>query len=250
MERFEDVSGVALPINEIAISRLHEKNADRRRMADEPDPCANFDRLAGLYRWMEWFSFGPFLQRCRCAWLGRLVHCSRALVLGDGDGRFTARLLYANRLVTVDALDASAAMLRALVRRAGGHASRVSPSVADLRAWEPPPAAAYDLVVTHFFLDCLSDEEVRRLVGAVKCALAADANWVVSEFAVPGNLFGRFVAHPLVRILYWAFGWLTGLRVRRLPCYAEAFEENGFVLEARRSLLGGLLTSEIWSRRR
>jgi SAM-dependent methyltransferase len=207
--------------------------------------CANFDRLAGIYRWMEWLSFGPYLQRCRCAWLDRLTGCRRALVLGDGDGRFTARLLRANPRVTVDAVDSSAVMLRALIRRAGADASRVNAHVADLSDWKLADAG-YDLIVTHFLLDCLTGEEVRRLARAVRTMAGEDALWVVSEFAVPEGRFGRLVAAPLVSGLYWAFGRLTGLGVHRLPDYATALGEAGFALQRRRCWLGGLLVSERW----
>jgi SAM-dependent methyltransferase len=207
--------------------------------------CANFDRLASLYRWMEWFSFGPFLQRCRCTWLSRLGDRRRALVLGDGDGRFTARLLRANSRLELDAVDASPAMLRALIERAGPHASRIAARAADVRNWQPA-SAGYDLVVTHFFLDCLTDEEVRRLVRLVRGTVSEKAVWLISEFAVPESRFGRLVAAPLVQGLYWAFGWLTGLRVRSLPNHKAALRENGFTLTARRAWLHGLLVSELW----
>lgn len=198
---------------------------------------------------MEWLSFGPFLHWCRCACLDRLTGCRRALVLGDGDGRFAARMLQVNRDVTVEAVDSSAAMLRALIRRAGPDASRVNAQVADLRRWEPTSAGhdlGYDLIVTHFLLDCLTGEEVRRLARAVRSAADEDALWVISEFAIPESRVGRCVAQPLMAGLYWAFGLLAGLSVRRLPDYATALAGAGFALHRRRRWLGGLLVSELW----
>jgi hypothetical protein len=72
---------------------------------------------------------------------------------------------------------------------------------------------------------------------------------VVSEFAVPGGVFGRWVARPLVAFLYWAFGVLTGLKVRRLPNWRAALEEAGLVPAAERRWLRGLLVSEMWMAR-
>jgi hypothetical protein len=214
----------------------------------------NFDRLARLYRWMELASFGPWLWWCRCAWLDKLAGCRHALVLGDGDGRFTQRLLETYPDLTLDAVDASPAMLRALVRRAGTDAARVGAHCADARSWQPddPPCAQpgkppYDLVVTHFFLDCLTTEEVQVLAGKVRSAVAPHSLWMVSEFAIPDTWFGRLVARPVVAGLYWAFGRLTGLAVRRLPEYANGLRSAGFVLERRRAWLGGLLVSELWT---
>ncbi len=208
----------------------------------------DFNPLARLYRWMEYLSFGPWLALTRSAFLGRLVRSRRALVLGDGDGRFTARLLRANPTVEVDAVDASAAMLQELQRRAGPHAGRVRIHLADIRGWQPAAAAVpYDLVATHFFLDCLTTAEVESLATRMRPALAPSALWAVSEFAVPPGWLGQLIARPLVAGLYLAFGWLTGLAIRNLPGHAAALRTAGFTLIHRRSRLSGLLISELWS---
>jgi len=205
-----------------------------------------FDKLARVYRWMEYLSFGPALSRCRAEFLPRLADCRHALVIGDGDGRFTARLLAANRLIKVDAIDAGPAMLEALLRRAGKNAARVRAEVADARLWQATNAEPYDLVVTHFFLDCLTTAEVRSLAGRIHLASNSNSLWVVSEFAVPQSFFGRIIARPLVAALYAAFGILTGLKVRSLPEYDAALTEAGFRMVRRRTRLCGLLVSEMW----
>jgi hypothetical protein len=213
--------------------------------ATAPVSTPRFDRLARVYRWMELFTFGPWLKRCRCAFLADLTESRSSLVLGDGDGRFTAQLLGANRTIQIDAVDSSAAMLGELLGRAGPNAVRIKTFCADARDWQPahPP---YDLVVTHFFLDCLSTDEVRSLAAKLRCAISPSAVWVVSEFAVPDGWFGRCVARPLIGLLYLAFGCLTGLAVRRLPDHGAALREAGFTLDRRRRWLGGMLVSEIW----
>lgn len=231
---------------EVALSQQTSALHAAQPRSDEPANCPNFNGLATTYRWMEWASFGPWLRWCRCAWLDELIGRQRALVLGDGDGRFTGRLLRADPCVTVDAVDASPAMLKELVRRAGPHAARLRTHTADARNWHPD-GSPYDLVVTHFFLDCLTTEEIRLLAATVRIALDEGALWVISEFAIPRNRFGRIVARPLVAALYWAFGWLTGLRVRGLPDHASALRGAGFTLTKRRTWLSGLLTSELWS---
>jgi hypothetical protein len=209
----------------------------------------NFDRLARFYRWMEIFSFGPWLWWCRCAFLGNLSTCRRALVLGDGDGRFTARLLAVNPTLQIDAVDASSAMLKALSSRAAPHAARLRTQLADARCWQPSTTAGlpYDLVVTHIFLDCLTTQEVQSLAVAIRAVVSPSALWVVSEFVTPANWYGRLVARPVVWGLYLAFGWLTGLGVRSLPNHSSALRRAGFCLQQRRAWLGGLLASELWS---
>lgn len=225
----------------IAVNR--EREADAHMPATSPTP--RFDRLAGVYRWMEHLTFGPLLARCRFAFLPRLVASRRGLVLGDGDGRFTARLLQANRMVEVDAVDASRAMLDALLRRAGTDAVRVHAYCADAREWQPRNVQ-YDLVASHFFLDCLTTDEVAVLAARVRRAVSPPACWVISEFTVPQGRYGRLIDGPLVWLLYRAFGVMTGLAVRSLPDHAGALRGAGFTLEERQTWLSGLLAAEFW----
>jgi len=73
----------------------------------DTDAPADFNRLAPFYRWMEWFTFGPFLWKCRIAFLPEMRSRKSALILGDGDGRFTARLLSDNPHILVNAVGGS-----------------------------------------------------------------------------------------------------------------------------------------------
>jgi ubiquinone/menaquinone biosynthesis C-methylase UbiE len=210
----------------------------------------NFNRLARLYRWMEYTTFGPFLGRARCAFLAEVSTAHNALILGDGDGRFTWRLLRTNSKVHIDAVDASAAMLDALMRRVRQNsmsdAARVRTHLADARTF-PPPNPAYDLIVTHFFLDCLTTSEIQTLAATLRTAAAPNALWLVSEFAVPPTLFGHLIAAPIVHTLYRAFGLLTGLAIHTLPDHRAALRQSGFTLQTRRTHLAGLLVSELWA---
>ena len=205
----------------------------------------NFDRLARPYRWMEGLTFGTALRRCRCTYLDQLQSVRNALLLGDGDGRFLARLLQQNPAVSVDAVDASRAMLQALVENAGPHSVRVRTHYADARQWDPR-TAQYDLVVTHFFLDCLTTEEIAGLAARLRARLHPAARWIVSDFAIPDGWLGRLIAQPLVAGLYFCFNVLTGLRVGRLPNHHQALATANFVLQHESRSLGGLLVSEIW----
>lgn len=217
-------------------------------IAATTEATPDFNRIARLYRWMEWVSFGPLLGQCRNQYLAQLQTAKRALIFGDGDGRFTARLLASNSAVEVDAVDGSQSMLNELLRRSGRHASRLRCLWFDARAWEPAEVR-YSAIATHFFLDCLTTDEVSQLAARVRSVAAPRAVWVVSDFAIPNGSFNRLWGTALVRALYLSFAWMTGLRTRQLPDHAVALAENGFRLVDRRSRLRGLLFSELWTLR-
>ena len=201
----------------------------------------NCDSIARWYRWLEYGAFGGELQRRRVAFLGEMAPAQTALVLGDGDGRFLAELLRANPSVQVDAVDASAAMIALARERTGS--GRVRFHCADARELPFAPGA-YDLLVTHFFLDCFSDAELAGLIPRLAAASTAEARWVVSEFTLAGGSRAR----AWIAVLYRLFGWTTGLRVRRLPDFAGALRAAGFALEREEFGAGRLLTSQLWRR--
>lgn len=211
---------------------------------------SGFDRLARPYRWMEYLAFGRALQRCRCHFLPNLKSTRQALLLGDGDGRFAEQLLRGAPQARVLALDASAAMLANLQQRCqrAGLGKRVNVQQADLTAPLPTLAISqkYDLVTTHFFLDCLSEEEVRLLAERLLPLLTRDARWIISEFHVPGTAL-RTPARLLIRSLYIAFRLLTGLRTQRMPQYGNVLVGLGFQRSRPVFHLGGLLVSEMWT---
>jgi ubiquinone/menaquinone biosynthesis C-methylase UbiE len=212
-------------------------------------PAVNFDPIARPYRWLEYLSFGPWLGRCRSAQLEHLTGVQHALFFGDGDGRFLARLLVANPTLTADVVDSSHSMLRMLdrrIRRSGPQArQRICLHYADALDWSP--RESYDLIVSHFFLDCFYPHQLEQLFDRVLPHLRPGAQWVISEFAIPRNRFAAYFARGIIGLLYRAFGLITGLPVRALPDYAASLLRRGFVPSHDRRYLAGLLCSQLWS---
>jgi ubiquinone/menaquinone biosynthesis C-methylase UbiE len=208
--------------------------------------AVNFDPVARIYRWLEYLSFGPWLARCRKAQLPHLTSARRALLLGDGDGRFLRQLLEVNPALHADVLDSSRSMLTLIkrrVRRHGGENIRLH--LADALQWEP--IGQYDLIVSHFFLDCFFPHQLEQLFDRVLPHAQPGAQWVVSEFAVPRNPLIAFLARGIIASLYRAFSLLTGLQVRALPDYAGSMRRRGLVLSHESRFLAGLLRSELWT---
>jgi SAM-dependent methyltransferase len=209
-------------------------------------PPPDFDRIARLYRWAEYLSLGPLLQRTRTHFLPQLTHCRCALVLGDGDGRFTARLLEQANGIRVLAIDTSAAMLGLLRKRCRGSADRLRTLQASALTITPPPDT--DLIVTHFFLDCLTQTELDTLTASISASIRPGTLWLLSDFGQPAPRILRPFAELYIRSLYLAFRLLTGLRVTHLPDPQTSLRSAGFNRIARNEILLGLIYTEIWQR--
>ena len=211
----------------------------------------NCDRVARVYQTLEYLSFGGTLQSCRVMYLDEAAGCRRALLCGDGDGRFLAALLSANREVRVDFVDLSAGMVDVARRRAaaaGSHAlARVRFQVGNVRRFEPDDVT-YDLITAHFFLDCFGENGVRSVASRLASLAGSRTKLLLSDFRIPQRGISRYIDAAIVRGLYGAFRLTTGLRVTRLPDYEGALAQAGFRKQRETLKLGGLLAASLWQR--
>jgi SAM-dependent methyltransferase len=221
-------------------------------------PPPNFDTVARIYRFAEYLALGPLLQRTRTHFLAQLPPRHTALLLGDGDGRFLARLLARRPHLSALAVDTSSTMLQLLRHRCQPYIHRVRTLQASALDLFPPTnspgpttttypePSAPDLIVTHFFLDCLTQPELQTLAHQLAAHTAPGTLWLLSDFAIPSTPILKPLAALYIRFLYLAFRILTGLRVTHLPDPPSALTAAGFTLLARHQFLYGLLYTEIW----
>jgi len=209
----------------------------------------NCDALAPHYHSLEYLSFGAQLDRSRVAFLREVATSDRAIIAGGGDGRFLARLLRVNARVEVDFVELSKQMLGIAERRiaAMGQSSykRVHFWAGDLCDFQPR-TDGYDLIVTNFFLDCFSEKDIEAVVARLAGWSSPDARWVLSDFRESETSIGRMWTGAVIRGLYAAFRFATGLRVTRLPNYTAVLASAGFALQWEERWVGGLLHSSLW----
>jgi len=205
----------------------------------------NFDRIARPYQVLEYLTLGGSLERTRLHLLPRLLKKRNALVLGDGDGRFLSQLLDANPTLCATAVDISAAMLSLLRTRCAPYSERLRIMHGDALTCTLDAPEPYDLVVSHFFLDCLAQKQLDQLVQRTVPTLSPGALWLISDFNIPKGAL-HLPARLSISILYLAFRILSGLRVNRLPNHKAALTSTGFKRIVRQEFLGGILFTELW----
>lgn len=206
----------------------------------------SFDRVAPYYGRLETLVFGRKLQAARTAFVRQIGRRHRALVVGEGDGRFLKELRRTQPGVQIECLDASARMLTLARARAGDDG--VQYLAADVRV-AAFPAKRYDLIVTHFFLDCFEEPELTQLVQKLSAAATDNAIWLVADFHVPATGWRRRWAQLLVGAMYLFFRIAAGLQTRRLVEYAPCLQVSGFALTSEVLSAGGLIRSQRWERR-
>jgi len=216
-----------------------------------PRGRAGFDLLAPFYRRLEWFLAGAKLQRCRVAFLSKAPRPRRALLVGEGHGRFLGPLLQEFPGVECLCVDASKQMLdvtRARIEQLGLDATEVEFVHADLRSWQPPENS-FDLIATHFVFDCFTNEQLEPILARLAAAATPDAHWLAADFREPPAGPARWRARAILAVMYVFFRWATGISAEKLPAIDGLMRKEGFVLRERRVSEWGLLQTDLWDRR-
>lgn len=210
----------------------------------------SFDLLAPHYRWMERLCAGEKLQRCRTAFLDAIPAPEHALVYGEGDGRFLIELCRRFPTTQVTVVEASAVMItlaQTRLRRSGLANSAVTFVHADALEWQPP-AAAFDLIVTCFFLDCFREDQLRCLIPRIAGAAQREVHWLVADFKIADAGWRRLRSRLIVRLLYAFFRRVTRLPARSLVPPGPLLRAAGFTLVRHVEQNHGLLFSDCWRR--
>jgi ubiquinone/menaquinone biosynthesis C-methylase UbiE len=211
----------------------------------------SFDSVARIYHSLEAATFGRALQRARTAFINRLKEPRRALLLGEGNGRFLCELLRVHPRVEILCVDQSEGML-ALARKAlqktdcKTHAS-VQFEQQDLRTWSPP-AGQFDLIVTHFFLDCFGQTALERIVMKLCEAATPHCMWLIADFQLPARGLSRWHAHVWLAAMYLFFRLAAAIEARNLIDPAPFLRRSGWQCEAQQIFRFGMLKSELWRR--
>ena len=211
----------------------------------------SFDSIAPAYRTLETIAFGGDLQQARVACLDEIELPRRALIVGEGNGRFLCELLRRHPSVVVDCVDASARMLELARRRIEGElpdrVNQINFLPRDISAWSPP-GHRFDLIVTHFFLDCFSDTRIAEIVA--KLAVAADINaiWLLADFCIPAGGAARLRTALWLSTMYRFFRITAGIEATTLADPSPFLRGTGFALARQHLFRSGMVKSELWRR--
>ena len=208
----------------------------------------SFDSLAPHYRWMEAVLAGNKLQFCRTAFLSEVQKAGSVLILGEGNGRFLLECKMALGSARITCVDGSLRMIELARRRMLRHGipeREIEFVHTDALAWIPP-AQAFDVVVTHFFLDCFRADQLQLLLSRLAGACRPRARWLLADFQIPERGIRRWRARLIHYLMYAFFRVATRLPARCLSVPDPLLQAHGFVLRRRLTTDWGLLRSDLW----
>lgn len=175
-----------------------------------------------------------------------------ALLAGEGHGRFLEALLHEAPGIEVTVMEQSRCMIQQSQRR-------LSRKQAQRIRWIPcnlPLNDArvdrctrpFDLVATHFFLDCFPPNELQKVIGFLSEIASPKAAWLVSDFQVAPNGCKRLRSQILLWAMYRFFRVAARLPAHRLTAPSPYLKSVGFRRTQRRTFDAGFLYAELWER--
>lgn len=190
------------------------------------------------------------MQRCRMEHLAEIPLPGRILLAGEGHGRFLPACMRRFPDAQITVVDYSAGMLakaRANLSKAGLPLEAVRFVHTDMLVWKAPEAE-FDLIVTHFFLDCFTAEQVGAVVEKLAAAARPQATWLLADFRTDETGLRGLRARWIVGLLYSFFRFFTRIPARTLVSPDLALRKSGFILHHEKIREWGLLKSQWWAR--
>lgn len=203
----------------------------------------DFSRLASIYDFLGGIVFLGSLHRSQIHFLSRLQKIENVLIVGGGTGRFLVELLKLGKVEKLTYVDISAGMISQAKKKVQkiGALDKVDFICGGL---DSIPDKEYDLICTHYFLDCFEEVELSGIMKKFKKLLSKEGVWHFTDFYLDSS--SSIFRKCFVAFLYRFFKVFCGLKVKKLPNFKLLFLENGLQVEEEKYFFKCLLRTAIY----
>ena len=203
----------------------------------------DFSILSPIYDFLGSIVFFGALHRSQIYFLDQLKKPDRALIIGGGTGRFLVDLLKSEKVKNITYVDISAGMFAKAKKKVSalGKENQVEFICGGLEA---VPDRQYDLICTHYFLDCFEEEELCLMLSKLRGLLSKEGEWHFTDFYLDES--SSFIKTKFVGFLYFFFRILCGLKVKKLPDFKKLFNGTELKGETEKYFFRGLLRTAIY----
>ncbi len=194
-----------------------------------------FDAVTKYYDRLARLVFGRAMILSQTYFLNRIPAGSHILILGGGTGWWLPGLLQLcpdGRILYVD----SSVKMLTLAREVVNNDPRVTfihgthEAVAEVKA--------FDTIITFYFLDLFSQQDLGKLVKMISFLAKPDALWLVTDFVNT-----RWWHAVLLRVMYIFFRITTGLQNQELPDWEKILMSEGVSILTQKMFYGEFITA-------
>jgi len=203
-----------------------------------------YDSVAPFYVLLEKLSFGDELNIARRAFIETVLHAKSTLLIGEGNGRFLGDCLKSKAGGAITILDSSRKMLDHIARRIKKtrHNTELEMICDELLNWQSETIPAFDVVVTHFFLDLFRPLTQRRVIEKITRISKSDTAWINVDY----RPLGKTGSSRLIDWLQYRFDrLLCGVGTDRHYDPSVLTKEFGWIVQGERQFLKGTVVAQL-----
>jgi tRNA (cmo5U34)-methyltransferase len=198
-----------------------------------------FDRIAWFYDSLAALIFFGNIFKAQTRFLPLIPRESNVLILGGGSGRILQTLFRLDPQAKVWYVEASSAMIRQSIRRAGPNRNIhfIHGTEADV-----PPDIRFDAVIAPFFFDLFEEPYLSGLIKNLLKVSSINSIWLVTDFVDHAAWHRSFLT-----LMYSFFNIACGVKPRKLPGWVKILEANGLKLKQRKLYYGRFISANVYS---
>jgi tRNA (cmo5U34)-methyltransferase len=196
----------------------------------------DFDKIASVYDLLARLVFGKSIKAAREHFLNRIPADGSVLILGGGSGEILLQLHRDKPNVDICYIDTSAAMMTLAKRRVHPANTLFIQGTED-----DIPARQFNVVITHFYLDLFSVNDLNIAVSKIRKSMIPGAQWIVADF-----LDGRWWNRTILKIMYVFFRITCNIQTNALPDWSKALEESGGRKKETTLYYGGFIEAAVF----
>src|SRR5688572_10857981 len=198
-----------------------------------------FNLIAPIYDTLSSFVFGCSMRKAQTLFLRDIPAGANVLILGGGTGWLLASLLQINGSCRVWYVEASSKMIELSKSKADKDLNRVVFIHGTQKTI--PEGITFDAVITNCYLDLFAADSCQRAIQRIKSTMKSESVWLITDF-----LDTTWWHSALLKLMYFFFRTVSGVKVKTLPRWRDLVTQNGFLAERSNSFFGGFIFSALF----
>ena len=195
-----------------------------------------FNFIAKYYTFISRAVFGNSLEKAKVSLFNNIPDNAKVLIIGGGTG---VSLAFLNRLkpqLIIHFVEASSEMVKIAK-------SKIDTGQVDFyySTIEDFGGGNYDVIITEFFLDLFSENEIKSYIHLITHKLSKNGVWFDTDFRATNSLSKK----ALLKIMYLFFRIFSNVKVDKLIATKKIIESKGLIITKEKKFKSGFITSRL-----
>lgn len=194
---------------------------------------SGYDKIAPFYDNMVGLCLGKNIFDAQVHFFKEIPSSANVLILGGGTGWIVKQLFKINHNCKIWYIDSSEKMIEIAIKGTQQYNTVfIHGNENDI-----PVNVQFDAVITNFYLDCFSHQELTSITDKIKRSLHTNGIWIVTEFVDTGRTRHQFLLWTMHQFFKWVckhpntrlVDWQQVFRLKEFDVIKEKSFQDGFI---------------------